>query len=677
MKAPPFLVAAALLFWAIETKLYLYGISAALILESSRIIQRRWDLTAKDFSRIVDFCSVAFLVGAIFSYGQLRQNLLDYIRWTPLIFLPFMVAEAYSSRDLVSMSTFFWLLRKKGQPQNAMPGRGLSFAFPYVGICIVSSSTTVQHDYSFFIGTTIILAWSFWWVRKARTSPFVWATSFALAVALGFVGQAWLHYFQYVLEMKSAEWFSEWRFPDLDKAMSRTTIGSIGKMKLSNAVLMKLKVPKNQQPPLYLCDATYQIYRQRGRDASWYSSRPDYKPILSENDGKTWKLIVQKPEEPPRFNIQYLVPFSSGRGTLALPSNTSVLSDLEAILVEKNEYGTVRIDGAPAFLSYTAGYGGDNTLDSQPTPEDMKVPSELIPTLKQVIEVNHILLKTQSDRDKMAALHDYFQKNFSYTLDIKHNMGSIFHPINPLTDFMLNTHKGHCQYFATATTLMLRQLGIPARYATGFAVQEYSNLTELYVIRSRHAHAWVRAYVDQRWIDFDTTPASWAKDEEDNISIWRKSMDFFSWIWFNFSQWRSLSLKEDFRLVFMGISTLIGGGLAIYFVFKKRKDLKFVEKSRKSKKSTSHRDSEFYKLEEKITALGHPRYSHETIQQWILRLRNETTLEHLDRISELSKLHYQYRFDPKGLKPEERQKLKVESEELTRLFNHTEFTEKD
>ncbi|MEZ6146448.1 MAG: transglutaminase-like domain-containing protein [Planctomycetaceae bacterium] len=34
-------------------------------------------------------------------------------------------------------------------------------------------------------------------------------------------------------------------------------------------------------------------------------------------------------------------------------------------------------------------------------------------------------------------------------------------------DFVIN-RKGHCEYFASALVLMLRSIGIPARYVNGF-----------------------------------------------------------------------------------------------------------------------------------------------------------------------------------------------------------------
>ncbi|MBT8330725.1 MAG: transglutaminase-like domain-containing protein, partial [Deltaproteobacteria bacterium] len=39
-----------------------------------------------------------------------------------------------------------------------------------------------------------------------------------------------------------------------------------------------------------------------------------------------------------------------------------------------------------------------------------------------------------------------------------------------IENFLTRSRSGHCEYFATATVLLLRQAGIPARYARGYSV---------------------------------------------------------------------------------------------------------------------------------------------------------------------------------------------------------------
>lgn len=54
--------------------------------------------------------------------------------------------------------------------------------------------------------------------------------------------------------------------------------------------------------------------------------------------------------------------------------------------------------------------------------------------------------------------------------------------VTPLADFLTRTKSGHCEYFAAAATILLRAAGVPARYATGYAVMEYSALEQAYVV---------------------------------------------------------------------------------------------------------------------------------------------------------------------------------------------------
>jgi len=87
-----------------------------------------------------------------------------------------------------------------------------------------------------------------------------------------------------------------------------------------------------------------------------------------------------------------------------------------------------------------------------------------------------------------------------------------------------------------ALHLALRAAGVPTRYATGFAMQEYSALEEAYVVRARHAHSWTRAWVDGRWIEIDTTPPDWFGVEEKRAPLWQGLSDLLRWAGFRWSQ---------------------------------------------------------------------------------------------------------------------------------------------
>lgn len=134
----------------------------------------------------------------------------------------------------------------------------------------------------------------------------------------------------------------------------------------------------------------------------------------------------------------------------------------------------------------------------------------------------------------------YFDDNYSYTLRPGYYYG------NPdyVSHFLLENKRGYCAHFASAGTMLLRQMGIPARYVEGYAISyynviengklvedaEYSEYYDGYApigetalveveIPDAYAHAWVEIYVDGKgWIVVDPTPAQ--TSEEDIESFW-------------------------------------------------------------------------------------------------------------------------------------------------------------
>jgi transglutaminase-like putative cysteine protease len=76
-------------------------------------------------------------------------------------------------------------------------------------------------------------------------------------------------------------------------------------------------------------------------------------------------------------------------------------------------------------------------------------------------------------------------------------------------DFLFHLKAGHCEYFASAMTVMCQALGVRARLATGFAGGEYDSESQSYTIRQRDAHAWTEVYTPLTgWNVFDATPAA-------------------------------------------------------------------------------------------------------------------------------------------------------------------------
>ena len=63
-------------------------------------------------------------------------------------------------------------------------------------------------------------------------------------------------------------------------------------------------------------------------------------------------------------------------------------------------------------------------------------------------------------------IHDYFQDNVPYTI----RPGATPWRTDFVNYFLTENKKGYCAHFASAATLILRRMGIPARYCEGYAV---------------------------------------------------------------------------------------------------------------------------------------------------------------------------------------------------------------
>jgi predicted secreted protein len=138
--------------------------------------------------------------------------------------------------------------------------------------------------------------------------------------------------------------------------------------------------------------------------------------------------------------------------------------------------------------------------------------------------------------DKAVALEQHLRTRFAYTLE-----QPAVSPADPLAHFLFERRAGHCEYFATAMTVMLRVLGIPARYVNGFAPGEYNDLGDDYIIRGSDAHSWVEVYFPEHgWFAFDPTPPS------DDTSRGLLGRLWLYWDWFELA-WSEWVINYDTR----------------------------------------------------------------------------------------------------------------------------------
>jgi len=143
----------------------------------------------------------------------------------------------------------------------------------------------------------------------------------------------------------------------------------------------------------------------------------------------------------------------------------------------------------------------------------LQLPASITPRTRQLAET--ITAGMTTPYDKTVAITEYLRKNLTYAPTIDQDP-----PTNQdLVDwFIFDYKKGFCNYYSTAEIILLRSLGIPARWAIGYAqgesilrtgnapqVESLSPVTG-FVVRQRDAHSWPEVFFPGTgWVEFEPT----------------------------------------------------------------------------------------------------------------------------------------------------------------------------
>ena len=73
--------------------------------------------------------------------------------------------------------------------------------------------------------------------------------------------------------------------------------------------------------------------------------------------------------------------------------------------------------------------------------------------------------------------------------------------------FLFELQQGYCDYYASSMAVMLRTLGVPARYVLGYASGQWQSSTQSWQVLDLNYHSWVEVYFPEfGWIRFEPTP---------------------------------------------------------------------------------------------------------------------------------------------------------------------------
>lgn len=228
------------------------------------------------------------------------------------------------------------------------------------------------------------------------------------------------------------------------------------------------------------------------------------------------------------------VPERQGRGIMEI-ENTGASAGYEYLPYYTDPEATETRDGKQIYTYYPSG-GPVNIPEERVDEAYLAVPPSCLAAVQKVCKQAGF---AGTPEEIAAQIINYFQDNYSYTM----RPGFYYGSRDYITHFLVESKRGYCEHFASAGTMLFRNMGIPARYVEGYAFSYYdviedgtlvegaayedyysgyapmgeTGLVEL-EIPDAFAHAWVEIYIAGRgWIVVDPTPSS---AEEETTSFW-------------------------------------------------------------------------------------------------------------------------------------------------------------
>ncbi len=264
--------------------------------------------------------------------------------------------------------------------------------------------------------------------------------------------------------------------------------------------------------------------------------------IFNEYDGIGWNAEENEDAIPLGVSPPYHYPveFRSVGPRATVSQTFYVEAEQPSVLFAAGQPDTIWYDG-PVSLDELGGLRLPATLTEgtvysvvssrgAASPEELRgvAPGELPENMQRYLQLpetvtdrtvelaRRITENAPTQYDKVKAIEAWLAENYRYNIES---------PVPPegqdaVDHFLFDTDVGFCEQFASATTVMLRSLGIPTRFVAGYTPGRRNHFTGYYEVRNSDAHTWVEVWFpDLGWYEFDPTFAIPPAEEDLAASI--------------------------------------------------------------------------------------------------------------------------------------------------------------
>jgi transglutaminase-like putative cysteine protease/uncharacterized membrane protein len=292
----------------------------------------------------------------------------------------------------------------------------------------------------------------------------------------------------------------------------RVDLGGVGRLRTDPTIAMRVHFDDMAENPpprlsLYLRGTAFDQYDGR----SWQRTEQLRSPARQGGDYVSLRRY-DAPASPRTLSID-LEPISPP--VIFLPPRAVALNLLrrdEPILgrstpIFQGPEGEFKYGGDERGLRYEVVLAGETPIPPEAmSAEDraryLRVPVSVTPPIHEL--ARQWTKEARTPLEIARAIEHRLRSEYPYDLNSPSGGSK-----NPLEHFLLESHRGHCEFYSTAMAMMLRSLGVPSRNITGFVGGTYNRFGRFYAVRQGDAHSWVEGYLDGNgWTRFDPTPPS-------------------------------------------------------------------------------------------------------------------------------------------------------------------------
>lgn len=648
----------AAMFWFMSETV-VFPILIVLISSPAVWWRRRWEVT----SEYLPWIDLVLAAGC-----ALRWNLAPYEPPTMISFLNYPLVHAAGQFFLLAQVARLWARR---------PDRPLPVYLPLLAVMVFICLGDVQlskygrmrrmHERATL--ALVGLSCAYYAMARRRQEPLVrsarWIRPSASAAVLvvcvvstrignSWVLEKWAHLEQLILHASGSR--PPQRQPNLMVGFSgQAPLGSMQLLRSSLDEEIAVRVISDR-PPGYLRGAVFERYTSHGWEShgDWLPMGRNRKPQFSsdriepsdlasrppcavfqlreDSKNKQWTMELWRAPSVDRFTFLPLktsrleVPvevLNLDRHTVVAADNMPAEARLTAWLPEAADVTSIEpivqplswANGAPWELSRL------ETLTAKV--KLRQLPNRLAESPQMRELAMQVFADCKTSHDKIVAVKRHFA-TYRYGTAIQ-----VPPTIDPVSYFLLNKPPAHCEFFASATAVLLRMAGVPCRYVTGYAGAEYNTLGRYWVVRQRDAHAWVEAYLpDEGWVIVDSTPDGFTPATITSFGLWqlwdevtlrgqmiRTALAGEGWS----SKWLALKLFIGSLLTTVPGALLTGG--LLFLAVRKMRFTRQPTVSSSLEPAVIELRRLLAELERRLQRLNLEREAHETLHQFAERLR--------------------------------------------------------